>query len=659
MIFEQLVKESPLAIYTCDASGRVTFFNAAAATLWGREPDLLKDYWCGSWKIFYPDGRPMELDSCPMALTLKNGKPFNGEEIVIQQPNGVLRSLLVYPSPVFDEKKILLGAYNTLVDITDKKSNDEKHEILSAIVESSDDAILSKGLDGIIKSWNAGAQKIFGYTEEEVLGKHITILIPPALISEEEVIISNIKAGKKIDHFHTVRLHKDGHEIEISLTVSPIKDAFGNITGASKVARDISELKKAERLAYQFAKRQTLLNSIGITISEKLDVKEILQKVTDATTEITGAAFGAFFYNTFDETGESFMLFTLSGAPREVFEKFGMPRNTAIFHSTFSGEGIVRLDDVTKDPRYGKNAPHYGMPAGHLAVVSYLAVPVISSSGDVIGGLFFGHPEAGIFKAEHEEILASVASQAAVALDNSKLFEEVMALSEKKDEFIALASHELKTPLTSLKGYLQMLQKEKGSKTSEFFVEKSLKQLDRLGSLVGDLLDVSKVEAGQLQFNFDFFDLHKTIEDILETFRYNTTSHIISFTGVEEQLMVYGDQQRIEQVIINLFNNAIKYSPHAQQVFVSLEVNKDQAIVIVKDNGIGLSKQQQKGIFKRFFRAEGVAHIAGLGLGLYISKEIIDRHQGSFIVKSEVGVGSEFGFTIPLKTNDIQTILTM
>lgn len=180
------------------------------------------------------------------------------------------------------------------------------------------------------------------------------------------------------------------------------------------------------------------------------------------------------------------------------------------------------------------------MPAGHLAVVSYLAVPVISTSGDVIGGLFFGHPEVGVFKAEHEEILASVASQAAVALDNSKLFEEVKALSEKKDEFIALASHELKTPLTSLKGYLQMLQKEKGSKMAEFFVDKSLKQLERLGALIGDLLDVSKVEAGQLQFNFEFFDLHKIVKDIIETFHYNSTSHLISFSGFQEKLMVWG-----------------------------------------------------------------------------------------------------------------------
>lgn len=648
MIFEQLVKSSPLAIYTCDPHGLVTFFNEAAVKLWGRTPKLSKDYWCGSWKIFYPDGRPMAVDECPMALTLKNGKSYAGEEIVIQRPDGSFRSLLVYPSPVFSDDHILLGAYNTLVDISEKKSSDEKHAILSAIVESSDDAILSKGLDGIIRSWNTGAQKVFGYTEKEMLGKHITEIIPLDLRKEEELIIANIKAGKKVDHFQTVRLHKNGHLIDISLTVSPIKDSFGNITGASKVARDITEIKRAEREALKFAKRQQLLNSIGTAISAKLDVQEILQKVTDATTEITGAAFGAFFYNTYDEKGESFMLFTLSGAPRHAFEKFGMPRNTAIFHPTFSGQGIVRLDDVTKDPRYGKNEPHFGMPAGHLAVVSYLAVPVISTSGEVIGGLFFGHPEPGIFKAEHEDIMESVASQAAVALDNSKLFEEVKALSEKKDEFIALASHELKTPLTTLKGYLQMLQNEKGAKMADFFVEKSLKQLDRLNSLIGDLLDVSKVEAGKLQFNFETFDLRKTLVDILETFHYNTTSHMIRFSGYDDELIVLADQQRIEQVIINLLNNAIKYSPQSKEVFVTLEKTKDFAVVKVKDMGIGLSQHQQKGIFKRFFRAEGVKNIAGLGLGLYISKEIIDRHQGYVTVESEQGVGSEFGFAIPL-----------
>ncbi|TKC09899.1 PAS domain S-box protein [Pedobacter polaris] len=653
MIFEQLIKESPLAIYTCDANGRVTFFNDSAAVLWGRKPELLKDYWCGSWKIFHPDGRPMELNSCPMALTLKQGKSFAGEEIVIQRPDDSFRSLLVYPSPVFSEDKVLLGAYNTLVDITENKSGEEKHAILSAIVESSDDAILSKGLDGVIKSWNTGAQKIFGYTEQEMLGRHISTIIPPALISEEEVIISNIKAGKKVDHFQTIRMHKDGHEIDISLTVSPIKDAFGNITGASKVARDISEIKRAERMTIEFAKRQQLLNSIGTAISEKLDVKEILQRVTDATTEITGAAFGAFFYNTYDEKGDSLMLFTVSGAPHEAFEQFEMPTDTAIFHSTFSLERIVRLDDITKDPNYSKNAPYFGIPIEQLDVVSFLVVPVISSSGQVIGVLFFGHPKAGMFKIEHEEIMASVASQAAVALDNSKLFEEVRALSEKKDEFIALASHELKTPLTTLKGYLQMLQNEKGSKMAEFFVQKSLKQLDRLGSLIGDLLDVSKVEAGKLQFNFEIFDLGQTLKDILETFHYNTSSHVISFSGYEGQLLVYGDQQRIEQVIINLLNNAVKYSPRSKQVYVTLETNQDQAVIRVRDNGIGLSKEQQKSIFKRFFRAEGVSDIAGLGLGLYISKEIIDRHKGSFTIASEVGVGSEFCFAIPIKNTDV------
>lgn len=640
MISEQFLKDSLLAMYTCDVNGRVTFFNTAALELWGSPPE----YWHSLWKIFYANGQPMEMESCPMAISLTHGVYYAGEELVVQRSDGSFRSLLVYITPIYTENKVLLGTSNTLVDLTNKKSNDEKHAILSAIVESSDDAILSKSLQGIIKSWNTGAEKIFGYTEDEMIGQHISKIIPLALMSEEEVIISNIKAGRKVDHFQTIRLHKDGHEIDISLTVSPIKDSFGNITGASKVARDISQIKKAERAALEFAKRQQLLNSIGTSISEKLDVKEILQRVTDATTAITGASYGAFFYNTYDDKGKPLMLITFSGMPAEISEKFESPEQASFFKAVFSNEHIVRLEDVTKDSRYNS----YLLHLGGLDVKSYLTVPVKPGSGKVAGGLFFGSPIAGIFKIEHEDILASVASQAAVALDNSRLFEEVKALSEKKDEFIALASHELKTPLTTLKGYLQMLQREEGSKIADFFVQKSMKQVDRLGSLINDLLDISKVEAGKLHFNFEYFDIIQTLKDILETFYFNTTTHKITYVGNDNKLMVYGDQQRIEQVIINLLNNAIKYSPHSPQVYVKLEQENDRVAIKVRDNGIGLSKQQQNEVFKRFFRADGVSDIAGLGLGLYISKEIIDRHMGSFEVTSEIGVGSEFGFTIPI-----------
>jgi PAS domain S-box-containing protein len=649
--FKELVRTLPVAIYTCDQAGFITFFNPAAVTLWGREPEIGKDLWCGSWKIYYPDGSPMPLDGCPMALTLKEGKSYEGAEIVIERPDHTFRSLLVFPRPIFNELNIIIGAHNTLVDITDQKQGEEKQSILSAIVESSDDAIISKNLNGIIQSWNAGAQKIFGYTEQEVIGKHISILIPAFLQAEEDVIISNIRAGNKIDHFQTIRLHKSGREIPISLTVSPVKDSHGRIIGASKIARDISERLQTEQTIRQNVQNLRILNTIGKVISEKMDLQAILDQVTDATTQITGAEFGAFFYNTIDERGQAHRIFALSGAPREAFEKFGLPANAAVFDSIFSADHVVRIDDIRKDQRYGHNAPHYGMVKGHLPVVSYLAVPVISSTGTVIGGLFFGHQQPGVFTIDHEALVSSIASQAAVALDNSKLFEEVKALSAKKDEFIALASHELKTPLTTIKGYLQVLDRAERDQASKLFISKMLKQVDKLNALISDLLDVSKVEAGKLKLDLELFDLRALVEEVTETLNYTNKTHQIIFQGEGEAVWIKADKQRMEQVMVNLLTNAIKYSPNANQVQINLKQAGEEVTITIKDQGMGLTEDQQKQIFNRFYRAEGNANIPGLGLGLYLTKEIIDRHHGKIGVYSVPEKGSEFYFSLPSNLN--------
>jgi PAS domain S-box-containing protein len=179
---------------------------------------------------------------------------------------------------------------------------------------------------------------------------------------------------------------------------------------------DISKQKAAQH-------RFESLTRTGRVLSSDLDLERIVQSLTDTATELSGAKFGAFFHNVTDEQGERYVLYTLSGAPREAFSKFGLPRNTAVFEHTFRGAGIVRSDDITKDPRYGHSAPHYGMPKGHLPVVSYLAVPVISRSGQVLGGLFLGHDRRGVFTQHVEEIVAGIAAQAAVAIDNGQLLQ--------------------------------------------------------------------------------------------------------------------------------------------------------------------------------------------------------------------------------------------
>jgi PAS domain S-box-containing protein len=184
----------------------------------------------------------------------------------------------------------------------------ERNSMLAAIIDSSEDAIISKNLNGIIISWNKAAERMFGYHENEVRGKHVSLLIPEDRLQEEEMIISNLRQGNRIEHYETIRKTKDGRMLNISLTVSPVKNEEGKIIGASKIARDITRQKEAEEIIKKYNKRLEVINTTGKTISAHLDVQVILQKVTDSCTQLSGAAFGAFFYNKVGPDGESYTL---------------------------------------------------------------------------------------------------------------------------------------------------------------------------------------------------------------------------------------------------------------------------------------------------------------------------------------------------------------
>jgi PAS domain S-box-containing protein len=245
--YRQLIRSLPAAVYTCDAQGRVTFYNDAAVALWGREPEVGRDLWCGSWRIYRPDGTPLPLDQCPMAVALKEGRAIRDEEIVIERPDGTRRNVLPHPEPICDGSGAVIGAVNMLLDVTERKQIEETRARLAAIIDSSDDAIVGKTLEGVITSWNRSAERLFGYTEAEAVGQHITLIIPHERRAEEDDVLARLRRGEKVDHFETERQAKDGRKINISLTVSPIRNAEGRVIGASKVARDITERKQAEK----------------------------------------------------------------------------------------------------------------------------------------------------------------------------------------------------------------------------------------------------------------------------------------------------------------------------------------------------------------------------------------------------------------------------
>ena len=555
-------------------------------------------------------------------------------------------------------------------DLADSKPSAEMLSHFAAVIEYSDDAIITKTLNGVISSWNPGAQRLFGYTAAEAIGKPVTMLIPDNHLDEEPGILARLRRGERIDHYETIRRRKDGELINVSLTVSPIKDGTGRIIGASKIARDITRQKRSEELIREQAHVLALLDTTGKTIASQLDLQNVLQTVTDTATQLTGAKFGAFFYNIISDQGEAFLLYTLSGAPREAFEKFGLPRNTAIFNPTFTGKGVVRSPDITKDPRYGKMAPHHGMPKGHLPVRSYLAVPVISRSGDVMGGLFFGHPDPDRFTERAEQLVVGVAAQATVAMDNARLYEAAQreiasreraeaALREtdqRKDEFLATLAHELRNPLAPIRqATIISMSPGASDEQKQWSHEVITRQVRHMSLLLDDLLDISRITRGTLELRTEMTDLAEVVEAAIETSRpvIDSKLHSLQLDLPEEPTQIAADPLRLAQVLSNLLTNAAKYTDPRGTIQVRATADDHNVEISVTDSGVGLTQDALSAVFTMFSQVRSTQDRSegGLGIGLALSKGVVELHGGTIEAHSAgPGKGSEFIVRLPRRT---------
>ncbi|MFL5345126.1 MAG: GAF domain-containing protein [Hyalangium sp.] len=398
-----------------------------------------------------------------------------------------------------------------------------------------------------------------------------------------------------------------------------------------------------------------ILSRVGLAFASELDRDKLVQRVTDEATELTGAAFGAFFHNLVNDKGESYLLYTLSGVPREAFSRFPMPRNTRIFAPTFEGKRTMRLDDVTQSAEYGHNPPHHGMPAGHLPVRSYLAVPVKSRSGQVLGGLFFGHPEPGRFRQEHEHLVEGLAAQAAVALDNALLYRQAQLAASLRDEFLQVAAHELRTPTTSLTLNVQSLlraAKETGAVLSPEKLRARLEGVERsagkLNVLVSELLDISRITSGSLHLAWEEVDLSAVVREVASRFEAQAAqAHAPIHVAADGPLVGRWDRLRLEQIVTNLLSNALKYGA-GHPVAVDTRVIGAHAQLTVRDEGIGIAPEALPRIFGRFERAVSERHYGGLGLGLYITRQIVVALGGTVHVESLPGQGATFTVELPL-----------
>jgi signal transduction histidine kinase len=404
-----------------------------------------------------------------------------------------------------------------------------------------------------------------------------------------------------------------------------------------------------------------VVNRVGRLVSSELDVRRLLQVVTDAATELTGAEIGAFFQHESDEQGEHVRLTTVSPGSLVDHAELPEPRRTPLLDATFSGESVIRLDDVTQDPRFGQNPPYVGLPDDHPTIVSYLAVPLYSRSGTVLGSLLFGHSSPCVFTERAERIVTGLAAQAAIAMDNANLFLQLEEALRLRDEFLSIAAHELRTPVAGVKGFSQLILRsiDRGVidptrlRNSVEAIERSS---TRLAALTNDLLDVSRIRLGQLPLRVQTIDFPTFVLELVGRFEQQIDDrHTLVVEPIDQLVPVSVDSDRIEQVVINLLDNAVKYAPNGGKIRLKLTATDEGIRLHVHDPGIGLPPEEVESIFEPFGRAANAAasDLPGLGLGLYISRNIIARHGGRIWAESPgEGLGSTFTIWLPAATGE-------
>ena len=430
------------------------------------------------------------------------------------------------------------------------------------------------------------------------------------------------------------------------------------------------------------------IQRIGGSLASELDLERVVQLVTDEATALTGAQFGAFFYKVVDPAsgGEAYTLHTLAGVSRERFAGLPQPRSTPVFGPMFPGEGVVRSDDITQDARYGQLAPHFGMPTKNLLLRSYLAVPVRSRTGEVLGGLFFGHEEPAVFTEREERLVVGIAGWAALAMDNARLYagerqarEGAEAAARTKTEFLATMSHEFRTPLNAVLGYAQLLELGvlgPNTPAQQAHLERLQASARHLLGLIDDVLDVAKVDADRLVVRRDRLLTGAVVAAAVAVVQPQATTkgvRLMDLGAGEPGVPYLGDEHRVRQVLVNLLANAVKFTPSGGEVTVTCGAAKEPepgvwrgslaaphgagspdpaggwAFVQITDTGPGIEPELLGRLFEPFVQGDAALtrEHGGTGLGLAISRRLARLMNGDVVARSQPGAGAAFTLWLP------------
>jgi PAS domain S-box-containing protein len=610
------------AVIATNAKGQVTFMNHVAETLtaWKQDEATNKPL----QEVFHIlNEQTREEVENPALRAMREGVIIGlANHSVLVAKDGAEIPIDDSGAPIQDSGRTIMGSVLIFRDITEPRRAEKERALLADIVMSSEDAIISKSRNGIIEAWNAGAERIFGYQAAEAIGQPITIIVPPERIEEEQSILERLSRGERIEHFETVRLAKNSNTVDISVTVSPVRDAAGRIIGASKIARDITQRKRTEEaLAHQSEWLRVTLASIGDAVIAT-DINGVVTFMNSVAESLTGwkqeEAAGQPLQEVFNIVNEETRQTVENPAVRAIREGLivGLANHTVLISKTGTE---IAIDDS--------------------------GAPIKDANEKTIGAVLVFRDITDRKQAELERIRLLEREHTART--------QAEAASRAKDEFLATVSHELRTPLTAILGWARLLtlgdlQGETGRRAIET-IERNAKSQ---AQLIEDLLDMSRIISGKLGLKFEPVSLVHIIESALESVRPTVQAKSIEMTAKLDSAagVVIGDATRLQQVVWNLLSNAVKFTPAGGRVEVKLEHDDAHAQIIISDNGKGISPEFLPHLFERFQQADSkdTRQQGGLGLGLAIVQQLVEMHDGT--VKAESpgeGQGATFIVRLP------------
>jgi PAS domain S-box-containing protein len=605
------------AIVCHDRQGRITLWNRAAERLLGyAAADVLgRDI-----SLVFPPEAQQEIAAA--LVRIDGGEYATSSDRVLVTRSLQRIAAWVAISPIRDPAGQLIGA-SYICRPTDRTHSTLAALHLGAVVASSDDVIISKGLDGIVQSWNPAAERLFGFTAAEMIGRSIRTIIPSDRQQEEDEVLAKVRVGTIVDHFETERQAKDGHRVDISLTVSPIRDVTGRIIGASKIGRDIRDQKQATAAALHLA---ALVQSSDDAIVSK-DLNGIVQSWNPAAERLFG-------YRAEEMIGRS--ITTIVPADRLEEEDYVLGRIR-------SGLSVEHFETV----RRAKD----GQPIDISLTVS----PIRDHTGRVIGASKIARDIREHRRLVHEREMATASEEAArrEVLEAQNL--RIQEAARLKSEFVANMSHELRTPLNSIVGFAELMADERfGPLPDRYqrFARIMNSSAQHLLQLINDILDLAKVESGKIDFHPEQVEIQKVVDEATAIITGLAAKRNIRVTADVDAHMgtVELDPMRLKQVLYNYLSNAVKFT--LQDGAVSIRVRPldgDRMQIEVEDTGIGIKAEDQHRLFIEFQQldASTAKKFEGSGLGLALTKRLVEAQGGTVGVRSEFGVGSTFWATLP------------